>query len=121
MDVQAFRWNPGDGTISEVETSSTQQDAPVTVSPHGDTGGVRLTVRGGALQGYVTPGALAADSVLLLPDRIAVYHGDSPTLEVLDATISGFDVGIKVTTEGVAIGAQLPEGFSYRYTYGQRS
>lgn len=118
MDVQVFRWNPEDQTISKLEASSTtQQDEPVTVSPYGDTGGVRLIVRDGTLQGYATAGALAADSILLLPDRIAVYHGDTPTLEVLQASISGFDVGIEVTANGVAIGAPLPDGFHYRYTY----
>lgn len=118
MEVQIFRWDPTSQTVSRDEISYPKDSAgPITVQPYGDAGGVRLSIGSDTIQGYATTGALTADSVLFLEDKIAVYHGDTPVLEVLGTTIQGFHVGIEIKPEGVSIGAPLPEGFSYRYVH----
>lgn len=89
---------------------------PITVSPAGRAGGVRLTVTGDdpTVVGYLSGGD-DPSSLLISQQRIELKHGDQPVFELLAGTIIGSPVGLRLEEGGgVAIGAQLPANFPQR-------
>lgn len=86
---------------------------PITVSPAGPSGAVRLGMQAGsdAVVGYLSGGD-DLRSIVLAPDRIEVRDGDRIVFEISAVSISGFDVGVQLDDNGgVGIGASLPSDF----------
>lgn len=117
--VDIYRWDrTRDRLVVEMVQGRPLAGAPpITVTPGGGAGAVRLTMAGNdpSLVGYFSGGADSTSSLLISTDRIALLRGDQLVLELQSSSFVGSPVGLLLEEGGgVAMGARLPPGLPDR-------
>lgn len=116
--IDVYRWDrQRDRLVAELlRGRPVSGGSPLTVSPSGKSGGLRLGVSGPGenVVGYLSGGENPR-AVLIQPDRILVVEGGETLFEFGSSSMSGFPVGIHLSDEGsFSLGCQLPDGFPER-------
>lgn len=115
--VDVYRWDHArDRLVLEIiQGRPAAGAAPLTVTPGGGSGGVRLSAAEGSetVVGYLSGGD-DPRYLVLRPDSIVLMEGDSASMELTAASVAGYPIGLRVMEHGFALGSQLPSGFPSR-------
>lgn len=115
--VDVYRWDRDrDRLVVELFQGRPLAGAPpLTVTPIGGAGAVRLGVdsAAGDVVGYLSGGS-DPRSIIVSPERIELLEGDRQIFTMIGGSVIGCPVGIVVSEDGVGIGAGLPSGLPDR-------